>query len=52
VSILSAQFWLELWQEGKSARHVDSVRRRVATDIFPALGSRSIEAIEALKLLR
>ena len=39
--------WLEQWQEGKSARHVDSVRRRMASDILPALGSRPIDAIEA-----
>jgi integrase len=39
--------WLEHWQEGKSFRHVDSVRRRMAADILPALGSRPIQAIEA-----
>ena len=39
--------WLEHWQEGKSARHVDCVRRRMASDILPALGSRPINAIEA-----
>ena len=42
-----AALWLEHWQVGKSARHVDSVRRRMAADILPALGSRPIEAIEA-----
>jgi integrase len=39
--------WLEHWSEAKSARHVDSVRRRMEADILPALGSRPIEAIEA-----
>jgi hypothetical protein len=39
--------WLEHWQEGKSARHVDSVRRRMATDILPAFGTRPIASIEA-----
>jgi len=39
--------WLEHWSEAKSARHVDSVRRRMAADILPALGSRPIGAIEA-----
>jgi len=29
--------WLEHWQEGKSPRHVDSVRRRMASDILPCL---------------
>jgi hypothetical protein len=27
---------LEHWQEGKSPRHVDYVRRRIAADILPA----------------
>jgi integrase len=39
--------WLEHWSEAKSARHVDSVRRRMEADILPALGSRPIGAIEA-----
>jgi integrase len=39
--------WLEHWQQAKSARHVDSVRRRMAADILPVLGSRPIGAIEA-----
>lgn len=39
--------WLEHWSDAKSARHVDSVRRRMAADILPALGSRPIGAIEA-----
>lgn len=39
--------WLEHWQEGKSVRHVDSVRRRIASDILPVIGSRPIQAIEA-----
>jgi integrase len=42
-----AGLWMDHWQEGKSARHVDSVRRRMAADILPALGSRPIGAIEA-----
>jgi integrase len=39
--------WLAHWQEGKSGRHVDSVRRRMAADILPILGSRPVVAIEA-----
>ena len=43
--------WLEHWQEGKSTRHVDSVRRRMAADILPCLGSRPIAEIEAPELV-
>jgi integrase len=43
--------WLEHWQEGKSPRHVDSVRRRMAADILPCLGARSIAKIEAPELV-
>jgi integrase len=39
--------WMEHWKEGKSVRHVDSVRRRMAADILPVLGARPIQAIEA-----
>lgn len=39
--------WLEHWQEGKSARHVDSFRRRMTTDILPAFGTRPMASIEA-----
>ena len=42
-----ASLWMEHWQVGKSPRHVDSVRRRMAADILPALGSRPIEFIDA-----
>jgi len=42
--------WLEYWQEGKSPRHVDSVRRRMAADILPCLGARPIAKIEAPEL--
>ena len=43
--------WLEHWQEGKSPRHVDSVRRRMAADILPRLGARPIAEIEAPELV-
>ena len=43
--------WLEHWQEGKSPRHVDSVRRRMAADILPLLGARPIAEIEAPELV-
>ena len=43
--------WLEHWREGKSLRHVDSVRRRMAADILPGLGSRPLTEIEAPELV-
>jgi integrase len=43
--------WLEHWQVGKSPRHVDSVRRRMESDILPCLGPRSIAEIEAPELV-
>jgi integrase len=46
-----AALWLEHWQDGKSPRHVDSVRRRMAADILPCLGGRSIAEIEAPELV-
>ncbi len=42
--------WMEHWQQGKSARHVDSVRRRMAADILPRLGARSIAEINSSHL--
>ena len=43
--------WIEHWADGKSPRHVDSVRRRMATDILPCLGARPISEIEAPELV-
>jgi hypothetical protein len=43
--------WLEHWQEGKSPRHVDTVRRRMASDILPCLGAQPIAEIEAPELV-
>jgi integrase len=43
--------WLEHWEEGKSPRHVDSVRRRMEADILPCLGARPIAEIEAPELV-
>jgi Arm DNA-binding domain len=43
--------WLEHWREGKSPRHADSVRRRMAADILPCLGSRPLAEIEAPELV-
>lgn len=43
--------WIEHWKEGKSPRHVDYVRRRLAADILPCLGARPITEIEAPDLV-
>jgi integrase len=43
--------WLDHWRDGKSPRHVDSVRRRMAADILPCLGTRPIAEIEAPELV-
>jgi integrase len=39
--------WMEHWQDGKSPRHVDSTRRRLASNILPSLGSLQTAEIEA-----
>ena len=43
--------WLKHWQDGKSPRHVDYVKRRMETDILPCLGARPIAEIEAPELV-
>jgi hypothetical protein len=43
--------WIEHWQQGKSPRHVDSVRRRMAADILPRLGARSVAEIDSAELV-
>jgi integrase len=39
--------WLEYWRHGKSQRHAAYVERRMEVDVFPRLGARPIEQIEA-----
>ncbi len=39
--------WLEHWRYGKSPRHAAYVERRMELDVFPRLGARPIEQIEA-----
>lgn len=39
--------WLEHWQDGKSPRHVDSTKRRLASNILPSLGALQVTDIEA-----
>jgi len=43
--------WLEHWQDGKSPRHVEYVKRRIEADILPCLGARPIAEIEAPELV-
>lgn len=45
------RLWLAHWQDGKSLRHVDYVKRRMEADILPCLGARPIAAIEAPELV-
>jgi integrase len=42
-----AALWMQHWKDDKSARHVDSTQRRVASNILPSLGSLQIADIEA-----
>ncbi|MGA8162174.1 MAG: integrase arm-type DNA-binding domain-containing protein [Acidobacteriaceae bacterium] len=40
-----ARKWWEWWAAGKSPRHADYVLRRLEADVFPAFGSRFIDAV-------
>ncbi len=42
--------WREHWQDGKSPRHVDSVKRRMEADILPCLGVRQGRRVTRLAL--
>ncbi len=42
-----SDLWLEHWQDGKSLRHVDYVKRRIKADILPCLGEFPITKIGA-----
>ena len=46
-----AALWVEHWKQGKSPRHVDSIRRRLASDVIPCLGQRPIQDIEVPELV-
>ena len=43
--------WLEHWSHGKSARHVDSTRRRISTNILPFFGDKQVTEITAPNLV-
>ena len=42
-----AQKWLEHWKGDKSMRHVDSTKRRLVSNILPALGPLSVNEVQA-----
>ena len=46
-----ARLWLAHWQDGKSPRHVEYVKRRMEADILPCLGARPVALIEAPELV-
>ena len=46
-----AALWIEHWKGGKSPRHVDTLRRRMAANILPHLGERPITQIEPPELV-
>lgn len=39
--------WLEHWKDDKSLRHVESTRRRLASNILPTLGALQVDNIQA-----
>lgn len=46
-----ARQWWEQWKGAKSPRHADYVIRRLEADVFPVLGSRPVDSINAPQLL-
>jgi integrase len=46
-----ADLWWEHWRQNKSKQHADVLKRRMAADVFPALGQRPITSIQAPELV-
>ncbi len=46
-----ARTWFDGWKAARSARHADSVIRRLEADVFPAIGTRPIAEIQAPELV-
>lgn len=46
-----ALLWLDHWKQGKSTRHIEGTRRRLDANVFPTLGTRPIDRIEAPELV-
>lgn len=47
-----ARLWWNNWKESRSPSHVDYVMRRLEADVFPAIGARPIDQIEAPELVK
>ena len=47
-----ATLWWTSWKTARSDNHVESVMRRLKSDVFPAIGKRPIAEIEAPELVR
>ena len=47
-----AGLWLEHWRLDKSEQHVGTTERRLEANVFPLLGARPIDEIEAIELVR
>lgn len=43
--------WWDYWHNGKSARHADYVRRRLELDVYPVIGERPINDIDAYEIV-
>ena len=47
-----ANAWYDSWSPARSQRHAAYVKRRLAADVFPVIGTRPITAIKAPELVR
>jgi integrase len=47
-----ARQWFDHWKSSKSLRHTVYVMARLEADVFPAIGSRPVAAVEAPELVR
>lgn len=47
-----ARDWWVQWSSARSERHVDYVLRRMEADVFPEIGARPVDGIEAPELVR
>lgn len=47
-----AQAWWKHWSPSRSARHAGYVMRRLEADVFPALGKRPVDEIQAPELVK
>ena len=46
-----AGLWLDNWKAARSPRHADYVQRRLEADVFPAIGKRPVDQIQAPELV-